>query len=134
MAVMVTIGAVTVQRVPSGVPEGRRYVRKLLECTGIDHEEAELIVSELLTNAVDHGGGERIELSVAEDGERVRIEVADGGSGGTPRLQTQAGPDSERGRGLMLVAAIAEAWGVRTHPGRTVVWAEVHPARAEPSG
>jgi anti-sigma regulatory factor (Ser/Thr protein kinase) len=98
----------------------------LLTSAGADHEGAELIVSELLTNALDHGGGAQVSLLVAEDEERIRIEVADsGGSGRIPRLQPGAGPDCERGRGLLLVAAIAEEWGVLARPEGTIVWADV---------
>ncbi len=126
MAVMVIVGAITVERTPSAVAEGRRYVRTLLASAGVDHEGAELIASELLTNALDHGGGHRMGLLIAEDDERIRLEVVDsGGSGQTPLLQPDVGPDRERGRGLFLVAALSEEWGVISRPEGTTVWAEI---------
>ena len=126
MAVMVIIGAITVDRAPSAVAAGRRYVRGLMEHEGVDEGNAVLVVSELLTNAVDHGAGCRMGLLVAEADERIRIEVSDdGGTGRQPAVRGDVGPDSERGRGLFLVAAVAEEWGVQVRPDGTTVWAEL---------
>lgn len=122
---MVIIGEITVDRAPSSVALGRRYARGLLEFMDVDDDGVLLVVSELLTNAVEHGGGASMGLMLAEEDDRIRVEVADAGRG-TPRLRDDVGPESERGRGLMLVAAVSEAWGVRALPDSTVVWAELH--------
>ncbi|QDY81143.1 ATP-binding protein [Streptomyces qinzhouensis] len=73
-------------------------------------DDAELVVSELVTNAVRHGGGTAVTLRVRHTGDAVRIEVTDGNpAAAKPRA---AGPDDESGRGLGIVAAVSQQWGV----------------------
>jgi PAS domain S-box-containing protein len=80
---------------------------------------AELVVSELVTNALRYGGGQMcLQLSRHEDG--VVVEVYDEGVG-TPRRR-RAGADEEGGRGLLLVASVADGWGVRSRGDGKVVW------------
>ena len=80
---------------------------------------AELVVSELVTNAVRYGaGGVSLQLSRHDDG--VVVEVGDAG-GGTPRRR-RAAADDEGGRGLLLVGALAAGWGVRHVGAGKVVW------------
>ncbi|PWI10609.1 hypothetical protein DIZ27_11225 [Streptomyces sp. NWU339] len=91
------------------------------------HDTVVLIVAELAANAVLHGRvpGRDFALSLSYDAGQgtVRIEVADT----HPALPTRKAPDSDEdgGRGLVLVDALATAWGVcdRPGPGKTV-WAE----------
>jgi anti-sigma regulatory factor (Ser/Thr protein kinase) len=89
-------------------------------------ENVTLVVAELAANAVRHGrvrGRDfRVRLVLRED--VVRVEVADGRTDRLPALQE---PADEGGRGLLLVAAVAERWGVEPRPGAPykVVWAEV---------
>ncbi|MDC0773882.1 ATP-binding protein [Streptomyces sp. HD] len=81
-----------------------------------------LCVSELATNALLHGAppGRGFLLRVRYDGDVLRVEVHDSGTG-VPR--TPDDPD-EGGRGLLLVGALADKWGVgERNPGK-VVWAE----------
>ncbi|WP_240634683.1 MULTISPECIES: ATP-binding protein [Streptomyces] len=63
----------------------------------------------------------------------VRVEVADGRTDRLPVLRepTDEG-EGEGGRGLLLVAAVAERWGVEPRPGAPykVVWAEIRVQRA----
>jgi anti-sigma regulatory factor (Ser/Thr protein kinase) len=84
-----------------------------------------LVVTELVDNVVQHtdGGGE---LTVECDGDAVRVDVHDR-SRSFPRLQR---PDLKRpgGRGLMLVAALAQTWGSRPTADGKVVWARLGPA------
>ncbi|MEV3926563.1 ATP-binding protein [Actinomadura coerulea] len=120
---MVVLGAMTVDRDASSVVLLRRYVDGALEMEGIDAEDVQLITSELATNAVEHGAGDRMMLVLTGDGERVRVELTDGG-GGKPRVRAP-GDEEESGRGLMIVTAVAERWGVRRACGGTCVWAEV---------
>ncbi|MFI1866434.1 ATP-binding protein [Streptomyces jumonjinensis] len=71
--------------------------------------EALLIVSELVTNAIQHGDGP-VRLRVEHHAHELRIEVTDGSP--TMPVLREAGDDDESGRGLVLVAAMAEEWGV----------------------
>ncbi len=87
---------------------------------------AELVVSELVTNALRYGAGQvSLQLSRHDDG--IVVEVFDEGVG-TPRRR-RATADEEGGRGLLLVGAVAAAWGVRTRGGGKVVWCRLgrHP-------
>jgi two-component sensor histidine kinase len=81
----------------------------------------ELIVSELITNAIKHACGP---ISLRLIHERTLIcEVSDA-SNTSPRLRRALGMD-EGGRGLFLVAQVAQRWGTRyTSTGKTI-WAEV---------
>ncbi|MFE9976197.1 ATP-binding protein [Streptomyces hirsutus] len=73
-------------------------------------ETAELLLTELATNALRHGHSRDIGVHVYLQNGRCRIEVNDG-SPNRPKLR-HAGPTDEGGRGLFLVTAMAEAWGV----------------------
>ncbi|MFF3710240.1 ATP-binding protein [Streptomyces phaeochromogenes] len=80
-------------------------------------EDAELLVTELVTNALRHGRGDigvRLHLSA----DRIRIEVRDGARE-TPVLRTATSSD-EDGRGLYIVRSIADDWG--TSPDGTTTW------------
>jgi anti-sigma regulatory factor (Ser/Thr protein kinase) len=101
-------------------------------------DSAELIVSELVTNAVrastDPAGQPRYDgaglpvviVRLGTDRTRVMIEVWDGISGAP--VAEHAGPDDESGRGLVLVEAVCDRWSWQTVPGwpGKVVWAELH--------
>jgi anti-sigma regulatory factor (Ser/Thr protein kinase) len=80
-----------------------------------------LTTTELVTNAVVHGDGD-IRLNLRVDEERVRGEVVDDGRGFEHEIR-ERGPDDFDGRGLMLVSALTDAWGV--HEGTTHVWFEL---------
>jgi serine/threonine-protein kinase RsbW len=98
-------------------------------------EDAQLVVSELVTNSVRHSGasGEAdIVVRVQLSGMSVRLEVADPGSAG---VVGPVVPDWQRGGGfgLNLVCAVSELWGLeRLAAGGTRVWAQI--ARAALAG
>jgi anti-sigma regulatory factor (Ser/Thr protein kinase) len=95
------------------------------------HDDVRLCVSELATNALLHGvpPGREFCLALATDGPLVRIEVRDSGDGHPEAVQ--AGPESCGGRGIQLVMAVADDFGVTTHnPGKTV-WAVLKTAAPE---
>ncbi|HEX2103130.1 MAG TPA: ATP-binding protein [Solirubrobacteraceae bacterium] len=83
---------------------------------------AQLLVSELVTNAVRHAGravdGD-IELRIFA-GAVLRVEVADGAPG-LPQVLVESGPGDDGGRGLLLVARLARAGAPSTTPRRGVV-------------
>ncbi|MFD9028421.1 ATP-binding protein [Streptomyces parvulus] len=114
----------------------RRIVRSYLrEWTRTDLTEAvELAVTELLANVVRHVPGRRCTLLLLRrTGGGVRVEVADG----SPRHPVMAGrvdDDAENGRGLVLLDAVVDKWGVAPGPGGgKTVWFECGDAdRPEP--
>lgn len=90
----------------------------------LDAEElaaVRLTVSELVANAVLHTPRARLTVRIGLAGNVVRIEVADHGNGEI--AQRHAASDAEHGRGLDLIDAMADSWGVERRP-FTVVWAE----------
>ena len=99
-------------------------------------DDLTLIVSELATNAVMHARCDEITVAVAVDGRDVWVAVVDQG----PRTRRGAAlrhpdADDENGRGLLLVAALAERYVIRdTEPGTTVMACVRTPLRALPSG
>jgi anti-sigma regulatory factor (Ser/Thr protein kinase) len=74
-----------------------------------DVDSAALLTSELVTNAVLHGG-QTITLTVEDRGGAVRVTVVDDGAG-TPAVRLPS-PGDGAGRGLQLVDQIATRWGV----------------------
>jgi two-component sensor histidine kinase len=116
-----------------------------------DADLAELLVSELVTNALRHAteqrrstpahlwpdtqpsrrakpnGQARIPMGLRRGSTSLWIEVHDF----DVRLPRMAGPDSsaETGRGLVLVDALAKRWGARPTADGKVVWVELEPSR-----
>jgi len=97
-------------------------------------ENAELLVSELVTNSVRHAGlpaDASIEFSVRASHETLMIEVADAGRGfahpSQPRPVAVAGSEAASGWGLFLVDQIADRWGATQADGETRVWFELSP-------
>lgn len=69
---------------------------------------AQLLVSELVTNAVVHGR-EPVGLRISRDGRMLRVEVSNGAD--TARLIPPQDSDADAGRGLFLLSALATTWG-----------------------
>jgi anti-sigma regulatory factor (Ser/Thr protein kinase) len=111
----------TLRRRPEAAREARCEVRDLCRSHGADLVgDAELVVSELVTNAVRHGAGAiTLVLDLLPDG--VRVAVADGGPG-APTV-CDAEPERIDGRGIALVDRVGTAWGVLPAPdGGKEVW------------
>ena len=106
---------------PISVTAARRFVVGALRAGSAEmREAAELLVSELATNAVRHVGSD-FAVSIQAAGGRIRIEVSDRG-GGTPVMRSP-GPSEPTGRGLRIVDAFAAEWGVEHHrTGGKTVW------------
>ncbi|GAB2482588.1 ATP-binding protein [Jatrophihabitans fulvus] len=86
-------------------------------------DDIELVVSELVTNAV-RAGSASVRVAVEVTGRRAALRVADDAPG-WPQ-QRAASIHDVSGRGLALVAAISAAWGVRlTGETGKIVWAEI---------
>lgn len=97
-------------------------------------ENAELLVSELVTNSVRHAGlpeEASIEFSVRASAEVLMVEVADAGKGfdhmAATRPRSEAGLADPSGWGLFLVDRIADRWGAVQMDGETRVWFELSP-------
>ncbi|MFJ8495880.1 ATP-binding protein [Streptomyces sp. NPDC094038] len=111
------------------VPAARRFAAQSLRCWGLSDwaraDDVSLCVSELATNALLHGvpPGRGFLLRLRYDGDAVRVEVHDSGPG-MPATAEQADDADEGGRGLLLVAALADKWGVAERALGKVVWAE----------
>ncbi len=81
-----------------------------------------LLASELVANAVRHGESD-VEIMIRLNGDAVRVEVRDRSGGDA--LRREATEDAESGRGLALVEALSEAWGVDPTPEGKSVWFEL---------
>jgi len=97
-------------------------------------DSLELIVSELVTNAVTHAAGDKVTVALALTGSTVLVVVADRG----PRTDfdvRNADDDDENGRGLFLVKALADRYDIRpAGPGTAVMACLDTPRRAMPPG
>ncbi|WP_327368120.1 ATP-binding protein [Streptomyces sp. NBC_01217] len=108
------------------VPAAREFVRGAVTDWGFGArlDDVLLCVSELATNALVHGvppgRGFLVRLLLREEGKLLRVEVHDSG-GGQPGVRE---PDGESGRGLVIVAALADLWGVGERSPGKVVWCE----------
>ncbi|MEV5952981.1 SpoIIE family protein phosphatase [Streptomyces sp. NPDC051987] len=107
---------------PSAVAGARKMACEQLAAWGLADAAfaTELIVSELVTNAVRYGDGP-ITLRLIRDASLI-CEVSDGSST-APHLR-RARVYDEGGRGLLLVAQISERWGTRQTPTGKTIWAE----------
>ncbi|WP_236576474.1 ATP-binding protein [Streptomyces sp. HF10] len=117
----------------TSTPRGARLARRLVSLRldewghpydGRVNEAVTLIAAEFVANAVRHGRvpGRDFHLRLAEEDGVVRLEVSDTRG---ERLPEPRVPCGEGGRGLILVEALADTWGVAPRqPGKTV-WAEV---------
>jgi len=106
----------------------REHVGLFLDAHGIEPEvrdEARLIVSELVTNAVVHAA-EPITLEVAVRDAGLLVEVCDGDDRAAVIAARHANGDAMSGRGLTIIDAFSHRWGVRHHRGGKSVWAEIH--------
>ncbi|MGW1974639.1 ATP-binding protein [Streptomyces sp. NPDC001889] len=115
----------------SSTRRGARLARLLavqqLQSWGHDFEAAAHIVAELAANAATHGrvAGRDFRLTLTETARTLRIEVTDTRGDSFPGRRA-AGEEDEGGRGLLLVEAFADRWGVASGPapGKRV-WAEL---------
>ena len=128
---------IALPRSPSSVGAARRFIVARTAAWAFPKPVADqlvLIGSELVTNAVLHARTElTLTLELRED--RVRISVKDRSQ--APPTPRHYRPDALTGRGLGVVAALSDLWGVSTAPDGKVVWAELRadgdPAATSPS-
>ncbi|KUJ70249.1 regulator [Streptomyces albus subsp. albus] len=129
-----TSSSMAVPHGPAGVGQARRRMRGDLRRTGVPEaviDDAVLILSELLSNACRHGrplstdeygeGGVRAAWRV-DDRARLTVEVTDGG-GPTRPVPATPSVTARGGRGLAIITALAQNWGVRDGVDEVTVWA-----------
>ena len=111
----------TFERTTDAPRRARRQVRDLVPPERAD--DATLLVSELITNAVKYGPEEKpISLIIGRGDGRTRFTVHDLGLGPLPEMRADDDP-APGGHGLRLVDALADRWGVER--GSTRVWFEL---------
>ncbi|MFD3479921.1 SpoIIE family protein phosphatase [Streptomyces sp. NPDC058695] len=126
-SVITARAAATFDPVGRSVATARAFVRDTLQGWGFPDiiDDAVVLTSELVTNAVVHAGTSAEVLCLRTD-DGVRIEVADRYPEREIPLQQSAinmgSPDREGGRGLQLCAALATRWGVDYTPTHKLVW------------
>src|SRR4051812_17299007 len=106
------------------VPRARRFTAEALASTDPSMtEDAQLVVTELVTNALLHGAPPVV-LRISPTPSRVRIEVED--TGREMPIRMRGSVESMTGRGLALVSRVTSGWGVEPAGARgKVVWAEL---------
>ncbi|SDQ85808.1 ATP-binding protein [Quadrisphaera sp. DSM 44207] len=114
-------------RSPASAREARRLLdralRELGRAAAPRAPVAELLVSELATNAIRYGSGESFGCTLSASGDLLRVEVCDANPAlPTPRCSR---PSDVGGRGLELVAMLSADWGAAPVDGGKVVWCEV---------
>ena len=109
---------------PQSVPRARTFVLSI-EWTPDDEETRNrlaTLTSEIVTNAVLHG---RTSFTVTVTKSSSRIRVAVGDRNVQPVLRKTYGPTSPTGRGLHIVEALADRWGIETGADGKTVWFEI---------
>ncbi|MBK5307199.1 MAG: SpoIIE family protein phosphatase [Frankiaceae bacterium] len=122
---------------PSGrsAAAARRTVEQALENANLGGllDEALLLVTELVTNAIVHAGTD-IELRIITSERGLRVEVVDRSPGSLPVIRPAPAETREGGRGVFLLDALATEWGTRHFGEGKSVWFELGPARNAASG
>lgn len=105
---------------PVSVRRARDFIADALSALDGDvRNRAVLITSELATNAIRHAHSP-FKVTVALSGEGVKVSVTD--SSGVVPVPRNPSPTDAHGRGLMILRALADRWGIDTEPGITTVW------------
>lgn len=122
------LASVTLRRGVGAPSTARRFIGEQLAVAGAAGlvPDAELLVSELVTNAVLHTDGDaiRVDLATAEGG-HMRCTVVDGDPAQVPTIRA-TGAATIGGQGLRIVDATARRWGVEVDESSKGVWFELH--------
>ncbi|MEV6652349.1 ATP-binding protein [Streptomyces sp. NPDC051219] len=120
---------------PQEVVSLRRVLRLHMTLWGLSEvvETAQICVTELVSNVIQHvGSGTPTTLAVSMNGPLVRVEIRDPDTRALPTLLA-AHRDAESGRGLALVNAAADRWGVILRDDHKVVWCELATCLTSPN-
>ena len=111
-------------------PEASRRLRSLLWASfaggdgDLDRlDDAALVLSELVGNAVRHAEGPTMQVRLRRSGDVLRLAVHD--SSPRPPVARDATDEDESGRGMLIIEALSVRWGWEPQPGGKAVWAEV---------
>src|SRR5919199_4764710 len=110
---------------PHSVPRARERVVELAE-PFVDRGrigDLRLVISEVITNAVRHGGDGDMVVAVTPKDEYLCVQVTDTGDGFAPRPRAFE-PDDDGGFGLFLVERLTRRWGLTRENHNTRVWFE----------
>jgi anti-sigma regulatory factor (Ser/Thr protein kinase) len=123
----VLIGAVTIPGTARAAGIAREYVRETVGTGLAALGDLVLCASELVTNAVVHtksGVSGHVTVRLTGTANEIRLDVTDeGGTASVPQIVDA--PLGGGGRGLVIVSALATAWGVRVAEPGTTVWCTV---------
>ncbi|WP_405594548.1 ATP-binding protein [Streptomyces sp. NBC_01092] len=112
---------------PQAAGAAREVIAAVLADWHVDEEASEaalLVVSELVTNAVEHARPPlALHLIREPDHLQFRVEVADGGPAVGEGAWTASCEADEHGRGMAIIDAVTTAHGTRPHPQGTTHWA-----------
>ena len=112
---------------PEAAAEARRELLALA-LPEVTREDLALIVTELVTNSVLHAGlsaADHVELQLTNRIGSVRLAVHDGGPGFTSLPPPPLDSIVPGGRGLVIVAALSDSWGIECDQGGCTVWSEL---------
>jgi anti-sigma regulatory factor (Ser/Thr protein kinase) len=118
---------ITLPPVPRAVAACRAWSRQTMArwrlsetTTGV----VEQLISELVTNSIEHANGVSVTVLLVYAAQTLRIEVRDNDSGNLPVLKDPELADTD-GRGLIIVEALADHWGVRVTDTGKSVWCDL---------
>jgi serine/threonine-protein kinase RsbW len=117
----------TLPREAESAGTARKLVRTALAAWGLEDQidDATVVITELVSNAVDHGRLASIRVIVSRPAESwVRLGVIDR-SKAIPMMRTDSDGDQIRGRGLVIVDSLTERWGTDIYRWRKQVWGEM---------
>jgi len=115
----------TISPAPAAVAEARERIMTLAEpfVDGARMGDLRLVISEVITNAVRHGGLGDLLIAVTPKRDYLCVQVTDTGDGFAPRPRAYA-PDDNGGFGLFLIERLTRRWGLTREDSNTRVWFE----------
>ena len=123
---MTSSSVATVPRSPESSARLRSLLWTTFACwrvTGSQLDDAALVLSELVGNAVRHADGPSLQVRLRRSGEVLRIAVHDDSPG--PAAAPRGVGEDESGRGMHIVDALSSSWGWEPRATGKVVWADV---------
>lgn len=124
---MTSSSVATVPRAPESSARLRSLLWTSFACWDVGDstrlDDAALVLSELVGNAVRHAEGSSLQVRLRRTGDVLRIAVHDRSA--TPPQPREASFEDESGRGMLIIEALSKDWGWEPRPTGKVVWADV---------